>query len=99
MKDIFVVTERSTAVHITSPRLIANGVGAWSGTVEEYDADVLQYDNRFSRVVLERAAEGAFGGDESLLPGTLSEVAQALGKQEFTEFCKDLFDDPNVTLG
>ena len=91
--------EDESAVRITSPRLVANGAGAWSGTVEEYDADVLRYDNRFSRVVLERAAEGVFGGDESLLPGTLTEVAQALSRQELAEFCEDLFDDPNVTLG
>lgn len=98
-------------VHITSPRLVANGVGAWSGTVEEYDAEVLQHDNRFHRVVLERAAEGVFGEDvaamledgdeafESRLPVTLSEVAQALSRDDLAEFCEHLFDDPNVTLG
>ena len=103
--------ETATAVHITSPRLVANGVGAWSGTTDDYDADMLQHDGRFHQAVLDKATEGVFGEGvadmiesqlpmiESQLPETLSEVARALSREEFAEFCEHLFDDPNVTLG
>lgn len=98
-------------IHINSPRSVANGMGAWAGTIGNYDETTLQYDtDRFHRRVLEYATEGRFGEyiadliedeDESaweVLSATMSEVAGRLGAHDFLDFCTDLFDDPDIAI-
>ena len=80
--------------YINAPRLVANGVGAWGGTPEEYDRYVLKYETeRFYRTLYETASD-----DETADQITgLASAKEALDPEMFQEFIERLFDDPNVS--
>lgn len=77
--------------YIDSPGIIANGISTWSGTVEDYDRDVLEFETeRFYRVLYETAGDVEITG--------LVSAKEALDPMVFHEFVERLFDDPNITI-
>ena len=79
--------------YINSPRLVANGVGARRGTLEDYDHNALQYETgRFYRTLYETTDDDT--ADQ--VTGLVS-AKEALDPETFQRFLERLFDDPNVT--
>lgn len=83
----------TASTFINSPKYIANGLGAWSGTIEEaFKLDDTMWDTlagcyEFAGIELEEEAPSL---DESLQK--LSE------KMSDFEIASHLFDDPNVEI-
>ena len=79
--------------YINSPRLVANGVGAWRGTLEDYDRHALQYETgRLYRTLYETVDDDV----AETITGLVS-AKEALDPATFQEFIERLFDDPNIT--
>lgn len=89
--------------YIVSPRLVANGFGAWQGDVEDlFEYTDENFWNRFAWTV-EGLPFSPYVYDEDGNPIEEEEMDEfewvlSLTEEQFGEFISDFLDDPNVSF-